>query len=509
MRRPERSPETSRVSTRLRLLPVTGLVIAALAVWLLGTVSTFYWNDINAGRELSRLQLGEFPVTWEMDSAHELNDNLIRGFESPIFESGKLTLRASATRGSFVLRQFGRAIPTWRYPRLRIELESNTELTLRLFYNSIGGETIPIGAGSTTIDVNLADMNYSRAGEPALSAPPWGTRGVMANSLQFYWHIHPDTVVTLNRISLFRPEGFTLPSAEPLPRTEERLSDAIRRSRSGNEVALFSAGHQFGSAEDFLYHRDRINDAVPDAVVFWGAPKPASTKAPGIPAFAYWLLAAALLLFSARSNQASLTTALLLICSGFLLMLGSSTFGDPESHELALGTSMLYLAIRVSHPGLTPFRRPGSKSNWAVVSLLTLPVAALLMVPAGIDFLLNRPGSLDIHPRHWIVLYPLWALFQQWLVATVFYPAFAARLGRHPDLAALSAATVFGLAHFPNPLLMATTTVLGYLWLNLFRASGSLWPGTLSHTLLGITALVFLPPQVMHSGTIGAAFVLG
>ncbi len=87
------------------------------------------------------------------------------------------------------------------------------------------------------------------------------------------------------------------------------------------------------------------------------------------------------------------------------------------------------------------------------------------------------------------LLYPLWGWIQQFLVqALVAANLRALRPSWPTPIIAAVAAVLFGVAHWPDPWLMALTAALGLAFTPLYLRQRNLWPLGLWHGWLGVLA---------------------
>jgi hypothetical protein len=144
-----------------------------------------------------------------------------------------------------------------------------------------------------------------------------------------------------------------------------------------------------------------------------------------------------------------------------------------------------------------------ARSMWlAGVALL---VAAVEIYMAGRMATLHAPGSLNafLH-RYWG--YVLFACIQQLLLQDFFLLRLL-RLIPTPASAALAAATIFALAHLPNPILTVATFAWGLAACLFFMRHHNLYPLFLAHSILGIALAVSVPGPVIHNMRVGLGYL--
>jgi hypothetical protein len=136
------------------------------------------------------------------------------------------------------------------------------------------------------------------------------------------------------------------------------------------------------------------------------------------------------------------------------------------------------------------------------VGMATL-VAAPLIVAAGAWL----GGGLRLHgvPPFSPLGYPVWALVQQYALQGFVYRRLCNSWGR-PGIAAAGAALLFGAVHYPNPVLMVSTTVGGYAWSSLYRRAPNLFTLALSHGWLAALLMAAFPPEMLHELRVGPTY---
>jgi membrane protease YdiL (CAAX protease family) len=121
-------------------------------------------------------------------------------------------------------------------------------------------------------------------------------------------------------------------------------------------------------------------------------------------------------------------------------------------------------------------------------------------------------GRLDI-PWTTAVLflvYPAWGLVQQLLVQGVLVQQMRAQpnLGRRPWLVALIAGAFFGVVHWPFPLLMVATALMGTAFAFIYMRYQNLWPLGIAHGWLGALFFLWVMDKDPMALTLAAAQVM-
>ena len=134
-----------------------------------------------------------------------------------------------------------------------------------------------------------------------------------------------------------------------------------------------------------------------------------------------------------------------------------------------------------------------------MLAATTVPAIGLIVLGTAISgtydeipLKIAQPGVLIL--VLWIGQHLVWAAFQQGLLQLFLRPVIGESL-RTPAAATLVTAMVFGLLHLPCPILVASTIVLGVMWVWLFRRHGRIAPVIVSHAMLAALAFVVVPPQ--------------
>jgi membrane protease YdiL (CAAX protease family) len=128
----------------------------------------------------------------------------------------------------------------------------------------------------------------------------------------------------------------------------------------------------------------------------------------------------------------------------------------------------------------------------------------LMMTAAGLGTLHGLFGTRD--PLRHASGYICWAIIQQYIQQSFFFSRFE-QLTRHGWLASLFAASLFGVAHLPNPVLAPVTFVGGWLMSELFRRYRTVLPLGLGHGMIGIAIAVSVPDHLQHHMRVGLSYL--
>lgn len=107
-----------------------------------------------------------------------------------------------------------------------------------------------------------------------------------------------------------------------------------------------------------------------------------------------------------------------------------------------------------------------------------------------------------------VSIYLIWGLAQQYLLNGYFVNRLAGFWGSaNYKSTALSAATLFSLAHAPNWFLMAVTFVGGYACVRIFQKYRNIYFLGLAHGLIGFLLYLLVPDSISHGLKVGPAYI--
>lgn len=170
---------------------------------------------------------------------------------------------------------------------------------------------------------------------------------------------------------------------------------------------------------------------------------------------------------------------------------------------VAAGAAALLTVISFDGAKAMGFR-PASflRSSWVVG-------AALVLAGADIAIALHL-HTLKLPPRTLLFVegyfaYAVWSFVQQFLLQGFFLLRFLRLFS--PRSAVFVAATLFALAHLPNPVLTGLTFVWGLAACLLFLRYRNLYPLALAHAIFGITIAISVPGRVDHNMRVGLGYL--
>ena len=150
--------------------------------------------------------------------------------------------------------------------------------------------------------------------------------------------------------------------------------------------------------------------------------------------------------------------------------------------------------------GLTGIRQ----SLWVVGIALLF---ALTQIVISLQFNTLHPihGPMPVGSHMWG--YVIWAFLQQFVLQDFFLLRLL-RIMPTPRSAVLTAATLFALAHLPNPLLTVATLIWGVAACTIFLRYRSLYSLGLMHGILGLCIAVTIPGNIHHHMRVGLGYLL-
>ena len=143
------------------------------------------------------------------------------------------------------------------------------------------------------------------------------------------------------------------------------------------------------------------------------------------------------------------------------------------------------------------------RSSW--VPALALALAAIAVLIAIRLGTLHPVGAFGLYVRNFWG-YAIWSFAQQLLLAGFFLARFL-RLLPTPRAAALAAASIFAIAHLPNPILTVATLVWGLVACFLFLRYRNVYTLAVAHAIMGICLAITIPGPVIRNMRVGLGYV--
>jgi hypothetical protein len=142
-------------------------------------------------------------------------------------------------------------------------------------------------------------------------------------------------------------------------------------------------------------------------------------------------------------------------------------------------------------------------SLWAVA--LATGVAVISVAIAVRLHTLRLPSSPQLFIWHY-GWYAIWAGLQQ-LILQCFFLSRSLRLIPNATVAAALSASLFAIAHLPNPVLTIITLVCGLASCLFFLHYRNLWPLAMAHAILGIAIAITIPVSLDHNMRVGIGYL--
>jgi chromate transport protein ChrA len=198
---------------------------------------------------------------------------------------------------------------------------------------------------------------------------------------------------------------------------------------------------------------------------------------------------------------------LLELAIGYGLILATIWTPRPLQRWLYLtAAAWILVTIVASFPGWAAmgFRRGGFVASLWVVGAALLIAAGAVIVAAHLQTL-RAPHGLG----GWIMTfggYAVWSFVQQLLLQGYFLFRLVRLLPRR-EWAALAAATIFALAHLPNPILTPVTLIWGICACFVFLRCRNVYTLAVAHAILGITIAIAIPGPVVRNMRVGLGYL--
>jgi membrane protease YdiL (CAAX protease family) len=143
------------------------------------------------------------------------------------------------------------------------------------------------------------------------------------------------------------------------------------------------------------------------------------------------------------------------------------------------------------------------RSLW--VPAIALLLAAIAVMIAIHEHTLHPVGGVSVYVRSFWG-YTIWSFAQQ-LLLQGFFLARLIRLLPTERIATIAAASIFALAHLPNPILTSMTLVWGLIACFVFLRYRNLLPLAIAHATLGICLAITIPGPVIRNMRVGLGYL--
>lgn len=147
------------------------------------------------------------------------------------------------------------------------------------------------------------------------------------------------------------------------------------------------------------------------------------------------------------------------------------------------------------------------KKDWNLILSATVCFLVLILLISVVwnpDFLAQKEFWREAL-KHIPMYYP-WALLQNLWMNGYFTNRLAKVFPEQPKLVSLAVGILFAIAHWPNPVLIIATLIGGAMSAYFFQRNRNLYWLALSHAILAVSLLYFLPDSWHHHLRIGPGF---
>ena len=144
------------------------------------------------------------------------------------------------------------------------------------------------------------------------------------------------------------------------------------------------------------------------------------------------------------------------------------------------------------------------RSLW-IVGIAVLLAATQIVISMQFSALHPMYGPVPVGRHIWG--YVIWAFLQQFILQDFFLLRLL-RLMPSTRSAVILAASLFAIAHLPNPLLTVSTLVWGLVACTVFLRYRSLYSLGLIHGILGLCIAVSVPNAIHHHMRVGLGYLL-
>ena len=450
---------------------------------------------------------GEAIYAWAFDAPTEVT----HGHGLGKFSWVKGTVKGDYPDPYFYLNLEGRYIDARRFTEIRLRIYSETNNALRLFHfqgpedQIHASELVPVDAGwqELTLDLPTLKWHAKNLNDPDGLAPDssWGG---------------PTGVVTALRIDPVRSGAFEvdwieLRDAGNRPRLTEDVESFVtpddelfdRMSQDSARTWHIAHDNWWRTPETAHHTRMKIAQAYPSAIVF---PRLPSEEELSYPPFERGVSSAflpacffiaALLLMVVRDHFPTPWRSLTAVVALFALA-EAYVFWMPNLSVLWRGLLVMPLigAMWELAPKSAPRYLIGDTRAW-------LWVAPLILASVLVLFMVPYESFTDFSVPKALMVYFVWALFQQFVVAVLIQSRLKTVFGK---LGIVVSAGLYGFMHFPNFALMVITFLFGIYWLIIYERYQNLFATSAAQAFVSVGFNTLALQYFWLSRTVGPAF---
>ena len=193
-----------------------------------------------------------------------------------------------------------------------------------------------------------------------------------------------------------------------------------------------------------------------------------------------------------------------LVYAGVLLYIWRWQFNYPRLWIVLLAVMVLSHLARGERPRDLGLSLVGLRANAEKILPLVLAIYLPLVVYGFARHLLVPlvPGRQSLV---WFAAYLSWCAVQQYLAQSYFHRRLM-NVIENPHRRSLVVGLMFGATHIPNPILMAATTLGGFVFAEVFARHRNIWPLALAQTVGGFLVAAISPPSLLHNMRVGPGY---
>ena len=202
------------------------------------------------------------------------------------------------------------------------------------------------------------------------------------------------------------------------------------------------------------------------------------------------------------ANAVSRARSLVEIAIVFLLILGAVWTPQGRLNGLlSLCAAACVIAFGIASPWSS--REMGLNQPLAGAGKILLIGAALCGMIWGLGLSFAGPNYVIPWERSW--QYAIWALVQEFILQSIFFVRLQAIFGSRRGM--FYAASLYSIAHIPNPVLTLLSFLGGLVFCELFRRYRNLFPLGIIHAALGLTIAASFPDRWLHHMRVGVGYL--